>query len=215
MKNPPNDAYLSIPASGSGPGVLVLHAWWGFNDFMRRLCDRLVGAGFTVLAPDLYHGAIASTIEQAETLSGELKLATAQQELSQAVTRLRSLEATQGQEIGLLGFSLGGFFALWLAEQPETDVAATVVFYATRPGDYSQSRSAFQFHLAESDDFEAESDVMELRQSLQSAGREAEFFTYPGTTHWFFESDRPDAFHPKAAELAWGRTAAFFKKRLG
>ena len=117
MNNLLNDAYLSLPESGRGPGVLVLHAWWGLNDFMRRLCDRLAGAGFTVLAPDLYHGAIASTIEQAEALSDELKQATAQQELSQAVTRLRSLEAAQGQ-IGLLCFSLGGFFALWLAGQP-------------------------------------------------------------------------------------------------
>ena len=71
-----NNDYLAIPEGGSGAGVLVLHAWWGLNDFIRGLCDRLAGEGFTALAPDVYHGAIATTIEQAETLSGELKHAT-------------------------------------------------------------------------------------------------------------------------------------------
>ena len=71
-----------------------------------------------------------------------------------------------------------------------------------------------QFHLAEQDDYVADSGVKKLRRSLAAAGREAAFHTYPGTGHWLFESDRPDAFQPEAAELAWGRTIDFLRQRL-
>src|SRR5918911_3972456 len=60
--------YLAMPERGQGPGVLVLHAWWGLNDTMRAVCTRLAGAGFVALAPDLYHGKVADTIAGAEAL---------------------------------------------------------------------------------------------------------------------------------------------------
>ena len=60
--------FLATPASGKGPGVLVLHAWWGLNDTMKALCERLASEGFITFAPDLYHGKIAVTIPEAEAL---------------------------------------------------------------------------------------------------------------------------------------------------
>ncbi|MEI6193168.1 MAG: dienelactone hydrolase family protein, partial [Verrucomicrobiota bacterium] len=64
----PVNAYLALPAGGSGPGVLVLHAWWGLNSFFKDLCGRLAAEGFSALAPDLYHGPIADTVEGAQAL---------------------------------------------------------------------------------------------------------------------------------------------------
>src|SRR5258705_10118901 len=62
------DGFLALPPTGKGPGVLVLHAWWGLNDTIRGVCDRLAGEGFVAFAPDLYHGKVADTIAGAEAL---------------------------------------------------------------------------------------------------------------------------------------------------
>src|SRR5215831_18785302 len=59
-------AYLAVPEGGSGPGVLVLHAWWGLTDVFKRVCDRLAEAGFVSLAPDLYHGKTTTSVEEAQ-----------------------------------------------------------------------------------------------------------------------------------------------------
>jgi carboxymethylenebutenolidase len=192
--------------------MLVLHAWWGLNPFLKGFCDRLAGEGFTVLAPDLYHGAVATTIEEAKKLRGKLKGETVEQEIPLAAGQLQALCSSPA--IGLVGFSLGGYWGLWLAEQAASPVRAAVIFYGARQGDYTASPAAFQFHLAEHDDYVADSGVKKLRKSLAAAGKEAEFHTYAGTGHWFFESDRPDAFQPPAAELAWQRTVEFLGKHL-
>ena len=64
--------YLALPEHGDGPGVLVLHAWWGLNDTIKAFCTRLAEAGFVAFAPDLYHGKVADTIADAETLGQAL-----------------------------------------------------------------------------------------------------------------------------------------------
>src|SRR5215471_6921823 len=65
-------AYLAVPEHGSGPGVLVLHAWWGLTEPFRQVCDRLAEAGFVALAPDLYHGKTTDSVKEAEVLASAL-----------------------------------------------------------------------------------------------------------------------------------------------
>lgn len=204
--------YLAQPKSGKGSGILVLHAWWGLNPFVKKFCDRLVKDGFIALAPDLYHGAVASTIADAKKLRGTLKRDVVAAEIAQAAAHLRALCGGNKRALGVVGFSLGGYWALWFAEQKASAVAATVAFYASRNGDYRDSSSAFQFHLAERDDYVAASGVKKLEKQLSAAGKDAEFFIYPGTSHWFFENDRAEAYNARAAKLAWSRTVAFLKK---
>lgn len=209
-----DDAYLTIPSDGKGRGVLVLHAWWGLTGFFMSLCDRLANAGFVALAPDLYHGKTASTVDRAEQLGSKLKNNSVARELSGAVARLRSNSAVVGERIGVVGFSMGGYYALGLARQRPNDIAAVVVFYGSRTLDYRRTKAAFLGHFAEDDKWEPSAKVHKLEEKIRGAGREVNFHTYPGTKHWFFEEDRSDAYDASASQLAWQRTVDFLRSRL-
>src|SRR5690349_15296178 len=93
-----NKGYLALPPSGAGPGILVLHAWWGLNEFFLALCDRLAKEGYVALAPDLYDGSVASSIEEAEALLEGLDSEAAQQKALQALAALQQHPAVQGDK---------------------------------------------------------------------------------------------------------------------
>ncbi|MFN8465748.1 MAG: dienelactone hydrolase family protein [Caldilineaceae bacterium] len=211
------DGYLALPPNGQGSPVLVLHAWWGLNDTIRNVCNRLAEAGFVVFAPDLYHGKVTDTIEGAESLSNALDSASAKADLAAAVAFLAEHESQvspaggEDKNIAVVGFSLGASFALHLSDSDPRRISAVVVFYGTRPGDYNRSRAVYLGHFAEQDEFEPQSEVEALEEALRDAGRLVTFYQYPGTGHWFFEPDRTTAYDAAAAELAWDRTLAFLK----
>ena len=94
------------------------------------------------------------------------------------------------------------------------DVGAVVVFYGTDDGDYHTARAAYLGHFAEHDDFEPLAAVRALEEKIRAAGREVTFHIYPGTGHWFFEPNQPQAYDAAAAELAWERTLDFLKAQL-
>jgi len=207
------DAYLVTPKSTTRGGILVLHAWWGLNAFFRGLCDRLAIEGFIALAPDLFHGAVATTIPEAENLRGKTKRTVVTKDILQAIEQLQAQPAIKDRSIGVIGFSMGAYWSLWLAEEKSQALAATVLFYGTRGGAYSQTRSAFLGHFAETDEYVADSGKKKLEKTLKATGREVAFFTYPGTGHWFFENDR-DTYNAGAADLAWQRTVEFLSAHL-
>jgi carboxymethylenebutenolidase len=205
--------YLSLPKTDTGAGVLVLHAWWGLNDTFRRFCDRLAGEGFVALAPDLYNGALATTREEAYRLMRQMDKAAARKTLNAALKDLTAHPTVDRPGIGVVGFSLGGYYALGLACQKPKNITAVVTFYGTGRGKFSEAQAAFLGHFAEDDEFEAAADVLQLEQHIRQAGKAVAFYTYPGTKHWFFEPDRPE-YNPVAAQLAWERTSAFLHKEL-
>lgn len=210
----PAITYLAVPPSGQGPGVLVIHAWWGLNDFFRGLCDRLAGEGFVAAAPDLYEGRVATTPEEAKRLRGLPKREPTYQTLMRAIAELRANPAVTGDSIGVVGFSMGGHWALWLAQQPGLPIGATVTYYGARAGDYGNSDAPCLGHFAETDEWVSPASLKKLNKSLEVAGRAGEFYTYPGTGHWFAETDRSDVYDQQAADLAWGRTVAFLRRQL-
>jgi carboxymethylenebutenolidase len=206
--------FLAVPSTGKGPGVLVLHTWWGLNDTIKAFCTRLVEAGFVAFAPDLYHGKVADTIPDAEALSGTLfenpNLARA--DVAAAVTFLNERANQAGRGLAVIGFSLGAYFALDSSITAPESIRTVVVFYGTGVDDFSHSQAAYLGHFAENDPFEPRAGVDKLEGYIQQVGRPVTFYHYPGTGHWFFEPDRADAYDQAAATLAWERTLAFLRR---
>jgi carboxymethylenebutenolidase len=209
------DGHLVPSATGTGNGVLVLHAWWGLNDTMKAFCTRLADSGFTVFAPDLYHGQIAGTIGDAEALANALDADAdkARADISDATDFLAEQAGQADRSIAVVGFSLGAAYALDLSISDPERIRSVVLFYGTGPGgDLTRSKAAYLGHFAETDEFEPLSGVDALETALKGAGRPVTFHRYPDVRHWFFEPDRPQAFNAEAARLAWDRTVEFLRE---
>lgn len=213
------NGFLALPQDGKGPGVLVLHAWWGLNDTLKNFCTRLAKEGFVAFAPDLYHGQVADTIADAEILSRALdaNYLQAKEQVAEAAKFLRQTTAWQegtGQSergLAVIGFSLGASYALAISNDAPESIRAVVVFYGTWVDDLSNARASYLGHFAENDEFEPQSSVDKLEEYLKGLGHPVTFYIYPGTGHWFFEPDRTDAYDETAATLAWERTLKFLK----
>jgi carboxymethylenebutenolidase len=211
--------YMAVPPAGHGSGVLVLHAWWGLTDTFTDLCDQLAAAGFVAFAPDMFDGLTAQTIEQAEQLIETEDSGAIQAIVESALDYLSEHSAVRGNKIGIIGFSFGAAWALLAATAfRPANIGATVLFYGNHSGlerdDYVRAEAAFQGHFAEHDPYEDAVEVRHTLAEIQKAGRKADFHFYPGTGHWFFESNRPDAYQPEAAQLAWERTLTFLREQL-
>jgi carboxymethylenebutenolidase len=207
------DGYLAIPESGQGPGVLVLHAWWGLTSCFTEVCDRLAREGFVALAPDLHFGKTAATIDEAEALMKQRDSERMQATATGALAYLHDHPAVRGGAQGALGFSMGGGWAIFLSELAPAELAAVVVFYGTGGADFAAARAAYLGHFAEGDEWEPDEEVHQMEAAMRAAGREVTLYTYPDVNHWFFEANRPE-YDRDAAELAWQRTCAFLRERL-
>ncbi len=205
--------YEVSPRQSDAPGVLFLHSAWGFTDWYRTMCDRLAEAGFFVVAPDLFDGATATTWDEARLLRSRRTRHDRWTVIARATAHLRRRIGPR-RLIGVVGISMGGNWALFLAQREEIPVAATVVLYAVRGGDYRDSRSAFQFHLAADDVFVSPARLRRLTSRLEQADRPAEYHSYAGTRHGFCDEGHASAYDPSAAELAWKRTEAFLHHHL-
>jgi carboxymethylenebutenolidase len=213
------EGFLAVPESGSGPGVLVIQEWWGLNDQIKGVAERLATEGFVALAPDLYRGAHATEPDEAAKIMMSLNLERATKDLSGAVDFLAAHDAVTGDGIGVIGFCMGGGVALWLATLRPDQVKAAVPFYGVIPWeaaqpDYSKLACVVQGHYAENDDFANPDSVRALDAQLKGLGKQCEFFTYSGTEHAFTNEQRPEVFVGDATALAFDRAFAFLHEQL-
>jgi carboxymethylenebutenolidase len=194
------------------PGIVVLHPWWGLNDDVISYADQLGGAGFAVVAPDLFGGQTATTIEEAERLASG-----ADEEAGNAIVlatfdRLTERLGTTST-FAALGFSFGAHWAMWSPVERD-QVVASVLYYGTTGGAVLTDASVPVLgHFAETDPYETAEWVAEFEETLRAAGRDVVIHRYPGTGHWFAEPSR-DAYRPEAAQLAFERTVAFLRQQL-
>ncbi len=200
-------AYL---ANGGGPGILLLHAWWGLKPFFKQVCDRIAEKGFTVLAPDLRDGQIAATIDEAKALMEKSEGQIIGDTVFTAKDHLQKL--TNGK-IGLVGFSMGAAWALIVASTVPDQVGAMVIFYGNEGVDYGKITAKVMGHFCEVDEWEPTEFVDNTFAEFAKAGVDATRHNYPGTSHWFVEEDRPE-YDAAAAQLAWERTIEFLNSSL-
>jgi carboxymethylenebutenolidase len=210
--------YLAVPESGSGPGVVVIQEWWGLVDHIKDVCDRFATAGFTALAPDLYHGAATREPDEAGKAMMAMQLDQAARDMSGAVDEVSRRSGSD--RVGVIGFCMGGGLALVLATQRPDKVAAVVPCYGIIPWpdaqpDYSGMTAAVLGHYAEKDGFFTPEAAEALATQLREMGKSVEIHIYPGTDHAFFNDTRPEVYDAEAARSLWERSLAFFHTQLG
>jgi carboxymethylenebutenolidase len=205
--------YAAGDARPGTPGVVVFHAWWGLNDDIVAYVDRLAAAGFVIVAPDLFGGQVASTIEEAERLSGAADEAAVDTVALASVDHLADRLGPVAK-LAALGFSFGTAWAMWSPAERER-LVASVVYYGSIEGP-SLGRASVPVlgHFAETDPYESEEAIVAFERTLRSAGRDVVIHRYPGTGHWFAEPSK-DAYRADAADLAFERTVTFLRRHLG
>ena len=208
--------YVAGDVQPGAPGVIVLHAWWGLNDDIVAYVDRLAAAGFAVVAPDMFGGQVASTIEEAERLSGSAENAADGPAVDAiALAAVDDLADRLGPtaRLGVLGFSFGAAYASLIPAERDR-LVASVVYYGTYTGSHlARSSAAVLGHFAETDPYETDEGIAEFEDAIRSAGRHVVIQRYPATGHWFAEPSR-DAYRADAADLAFERTVAFLRTHL-
>jgi carboxymethylenebutenolidase len=214
------DGYLAEPAGAAGaPGIVVIQEWWGLNDQIRGVADKLAAAGYRALVPDLYRGKVALEANEADHLMKGLNFGDAAgQDVRGAV---QYLKGSGSVKVGVTGFCMGGALTLLAAcNVPEADAA--VIWYGYPPLEFvdaSRIKVPLMGHWATDDAAFAIGGVDTLEGKLRAAGVAYEFFRYD--CKHAFANETADSknlpilkYDAKAAELAWRRTMEFLARHL-
>jgi carboxymethylenebutenolidase len=211
--------YLATPKSGSGPGVILIQEWWGLDDHIADLADRLAGEGFVTLAPDLFGGRVAHDSDEAGRYMSELPAEQAARDLSGAVDYLLGQDAVTSDTVGAVGFCMGGGFVLMLAAQQGDRIGAAVPFYGVGqgvPNSFASITAPVQGHYGELDAFypvdDARAQEAQMRRETQST---VEFFYYPAGHAFHNDKDKLGTYDETSARLAWTRAVEFLHQHLG
>lgn len=215
------EAYLIEPANPTNaPGVVVIQEWWGLDDEIKNVANRLAKAGYRALVPDLYRGKLALEANEAEHLMNDLNFGdAASQDIRGAVQYLKETGSTK---VAVTGFCMGGALTVLSAGLvPECD--ATVVWYGYPPLEYVDAQAIKKpmlAHWALHDEFFSITGVDQLEEKLKAAGVTYDFQRYDAKHA--FANPKSDArglpplqYNSAAAELAWERTMTFLKSNLG
>ena len=206
-----SEGYLALPSGAEGaPGVIVIQEWWGLVPHITSVADRFAAAGFVALAPDLFHGRTTTEPDEARRLVMGLAMDQAARDIAGAADYLAGRPEVAGG-IGAVGFCAGGSLALWSATLSDR-IVATVGFYPALPwermrpdwGNYAGKHAVI--HCSEEDGTSASEGVQAAAKAIEAAGGTVKLYDYPGTSHAFFNDDRPATFDRVSAATAWART---------
>ncbi|MEQ9504578.1 MAG: dienelactone hydrolase family protein [Deltaproteobacteria bacterium] len=207
-------AYYATPAAQDGaPGVVIIQEWWGLNDQIKKVADRVAATGFRALVPDLYRGKLTTDGDEANHMMNDLDWGDAcSQDIRGALQHL----ALGGKKTGVMGFCMGGALTILSAVNLE-ETRAAVCFYGIPPAeaaDPAKIRCPFLGHFATDDDWCNAAAVEALQGRLDAGGVDAKVHVYEKTKHAFFNDARPEVFDKEASAMAWARSIDFLKKHL-
>jgi carboxymethylenebutenolidase len=199
--------------SAAMPAVVVIQEWWGLNEHIKDVARRFANEGFVALAPDLYHGAVATEPDEARKLAMELSTPEAVKEIQQAIAFLQTQAYVSIAKAGIVGFCMGGGLVLQTA-LAEDDLAAGVVFYGSplSQSEAGQVKAPILTFLGTEDRIPIDG-VEAMHAGFAEAQIENEFQIYEGAQHAFFNDTRA-SYDAEAAADAWPRTLAWFRDHL-
>jgi len=208
------EGYLARAGAAGSAGIVVIQEWWGLQDQIKGICDRLALAGYDALAPDLYAGTVVP-YHDTDSANREMTSLNFLEATDQVVRGAAQFLAQSGRRVGLTGFCLGGAVTiLGAARIPE--LTAGVCFYGLPPSAAAgpaDVKIPLQGHFATRDDWCTPAGVAAFEQGLSEAGKHADFYHYEAD-HGFMNEQRP--VHDRAhGETAWGRMLEFWRQHLG
>lgn len=208
--------YLSTPdgAAEGGPALIVIHEWWGLNDNIRMMTDKLAGEGYTALAVDLYKGKVAESPDSAGTYARSVNEDEALDNLDQAY---RYLTGQQGAEkVGTIGWCFGGGWSLQTALAMPEAIDATVIYYGrlvTDAGELSTLDMPVLGIFGAEDNGIPPEEVKTFEGALEEAGVTNDIHIYEGAGH-AFANPSGTRYNAEAAEDAWQKTVDFLAEYL-
>ena len=211
--------YVARPkTTATYPGVVLIQEWWGLNDHIKSVGDRLAMEGFAVLVPDLYSrfgSPVAKDAKEAGRLMDRLRPEDGVADLLASIAWLKGQPGVHGHRLGTLGFCMGGSFALRLACH-SNDLKASVAFYGQVPSfdDLRELRCPVLYLYGDQDGWITTEEVSRLQHALQRYSKSGEVKIFPGAPHAFFNDTRPDVYRAAEAQAAWHRLLAFFRQHL-
>lgn len=208
--------YLAKPenADKNTPGIIVIHEWWGLNDNIRNMTDKLAGEGYTALAVDLYKGKVAESPDSAGTYAGSVDEEEAVDNLTQAYNYLS--EEQNAANIGVIGWCFGGAWSLQTALAHPGKIDATVIYYGRLVTDTEQLKKLQMPVLGifgAEDEGIPPKEVKAFESALNEVGISNSIHIYDGAGH-AFANPSGTRYQEEAAKDAWQKTVSFFEENL-
>lgn len=209
----PTAGYLSKAGKDHAPGVVVIQEWWGMNENITGICDRLALAGYDALAPDLYAGTVVP-YHDAKAAEKEMRSLNFKDVADNVVRGAVLYLRKSSPKVGMTGFCLGGAVTL-LSAQDVPELACAAPFYGMPPAQLfsvAKVKIPLQGHFSNTDDYPSPAQVDEMEKAFKASGLKAEIFRYDAS-HAFMNEQR-QVHDRAAAEQAWGRLLGFFGTHL-
>ncbi|WP_445665506.1 dienelactone hydrolase family protein [Fodinibius sp. AD559] len=207
--------YLSKPeGKDNAPGIIVIHEWWGLNDNIRMMTDKLAGEGYTALAVDLYNGKVAESPDSAGTYARSVDDKEALANLTQAYGYLNKSQGADN--IGVIGWCFGGAWSLQTALAHPQKIDATVIYYGRLVTETEKLKTLEMPVLGifgEEDEGIPPQKVKGFESALNEVGVENSIHIYEGAGH-AFANPSGTRYVEKAAEDAWQKTVRFLEQNL-
>ncbi len=213
MSGSAGSGYFISPDDGPGPGVLLLHSFWGLNRQAKDTANRLADHGFTVFAPDLNAGATFEQANEAIAALAEADINVNASLVQSSIGVLRRAAADPTAPIGIVGYGPGASWALWLSARFPEEIGAVVTYYGSQSIPMDDADARILCHWAASDTYVSDLEVADLGLRLQMAGADFRFEHHAETTDGFAEAGRP-SFKAEVEAVAWRQTTEFLAESL-